>query len=417
MRLKHCEIVKSPSQGNSIRLVGEVTYDHRFFKPERIWFEVAEDYAGFLTDSGNPWLTCLIPLAVTIGEPLRIGRPVDRHLFDNVQELMRIWVGWYPYLHIVPIEAEIVDAAPREMQAKTALFFSGGVDSFHTLLRYDAEAGQGTHRTIDDLLLLWGFDIPIHNNTAFERVADDVQRVATDLGKEVVVVASNLRQTRFQQTMYTNHSHGSFLAAIGLALEKRYKELIISNSDTGKNQDPWGSHQFTDPLHSTANTHIRHYGVEYDRVEKTAYIAQFRVAMESLRVCWLSDTGENCGSCEKCHRTMLTLELLGALERCSTFKKKHVDLDQIARLYSSGEWALFYLRQIRDYARRQARDDIADALERSFVHTDRLNRWLLFSMVWKAKAFLQKNPALWGMLRPIRIVIKSVVRKVTGTGF
>jgi hypothetical protein len=417
MQLEGCEVIKSPSVEGAVRLVGEVTYDRRFARSERIWFEVSERHAEFLTDSGNPWLACLLPLAVTLGEPLRIGRPVDRELYNNVQELMRIWKEWLPHLHIVPVEVNIIESPLRETPSKTAVFFSGGVDSFHTLLRYDSEAGAGSHQVINDLLLLWGFDIPICNNVAFERVADNVQHVATALGKEVVVVASNIRQTRFQQTIYTDHSHGSFIAAAGLVLEKRYRKLIISNSDTGRYQGPWGSHHFTDPLYSTTNTRIRHYGVEYDRIEKTAYIAQFPLAMESLRVCWLSDSGENCGNCEKCIRTMLTLELLGMLECCSTFKTKHVDLDQVARLYSSDDWALFYLRPIHDYARGRGRDDIADALECSFIHTDRLKRWLMLSMVWKAKAYLQKKPTLWGMLRPIRVAIKSVVRKIAGGGF
>jgi hypothetical protein len=417
VRLNRCEILKSPREDDMVRLIGEVTYDHGFLKSDRIWFEVAEDYAGFLTDLGNPWLACLIPLAVTLGEPLCISRPVDRQLFDNVQELMRIWKGWFPHLHIVPVEAEIIEGGFHNSSGKTAMFFSGGVDSFHTLLRYDAEAGAGSHQAIDDLLFLWGFDIPIWNNVAFEKVANDVHHVAAELGKDVVIVASNMRQTRFQQTTFKDHSHGSFLAAAGLVLEKRYKKLIISNSDTGEYHGPWGSHQFADPLYSTTNTRIRHFGVEYDRIEKTTYVAQSRLAMEYLRVCWLSNSGGNCGNCEKCIRTRLTLELLGALERCSTFKTKQIDLDQIAHLYSSDEWSLFYLRPIYDFARSQGRDDIADALERSFVHTDRLNRWLLLSLVWKTKAFLQKRTALWSMLHPIRIAIKSIMRVVTVGGF
>jgi hypothetical protein len=415
VELQRAWVMRSPTSADKVRLVGEVTYDRRFAKSEQIWFEVNERYAEFLTNSGNPWLACLLPLAVTLGEPLRICKPVDRQLYNNVQELMRIWKEWLPHLHIVPVEVNIIESPLRETPSKTALFFSGGVDSIHTLLRYEAEADS--RQGIDDLLFLWGFDIPIPNKNAFENVKHDVQHMATGLGKDVVTVASNIRQTRFKQTTFTDHSHGSFLTAAGLVLEKRYRKLIISNSDTGGYQGYWGSHQFTDPLYSTENTLIRHFGVEYDRIEKTAYIAQFPLAMESLRVCWLSESGGNCGRCEKCIRTMLTLELLDALERCSTFKTKHIDLDQIARLYSSDEWALFYLEPICDYARSRGRDDIADALECSFIHTDRLNRWLLLSMVWKAKACLQKKPTLWGMLHPMRVAMKSVVRKVAGGGF
>ncbi len=417
MRLEHSEVVKSPSRGNAMRLVAEVTYDHRFFKPDRIWFEVSDDDAEFLTDSGNPWLTCLIPLAITLGEPLRIDLPVDRQLFDNVQELMRIWKGWYPHLHIVPVEAEIVDMEPRKSPAKTASFFSGGVDSFHAVLHYDVDAGSSSTTVVDDLVAIWGFDVPLRNLRAFQRVRESLQIAADELGKKLVVVTSNLRDTHFQQADFSSLAHISFLASAVLAMEARYGTALIASSYAEKDLHPWGSHPRTDPLHSSKRTTFIHYGGEYDRIEKTEFIAQSETALRSLRVCWLSETGENCGVCNKCYRTKITLELVGALDRCTTFSDKRLDLNKVARIYSASERDIIYLHNLQAAAIRRRREDIADAIERSLQFSAQLDRRWLLPTIWKVREYLQTKPTFWRLLRPFRRLLKVLIANITGSYF
>jgi hypothetical protein len=415
LRLERCDIVKSPSFGDRVQLAGELTYDHRFLKRERIWFEVSERYAEDISKTGNPWLACLIPLAVTLGEPLRICLPVDRQLFDNIQKLMRVWKAWYPHLHIVPIEAEIVDAVPRETLARTGLFFSAGVDAFHSVLHYDSTASSGSNALIDDLIFIHGFDVPLRNRDAFQCVQDSLQRAAADLGKELVVVATNLRETRCRKADFSSLAHASILASSALTLEERYSSVLISSSYNYRNLHRWGSHPQTDPLFSTARTNFIHYGAEFSRIEKTTLVAESDVALRSLRVCWLSESGGNCGACNKCYRTMITLELFGALDRCATFTEKKVDLESVAKIYSAGAADQVTLRDIRATAIRMGRQDLAEAVERSFDHTDRLNQSLLFTILWKVKKWLPKHPALWRLLQPLRRVFKAIVRKVTGS--
>jgi hypothetical protein len=415
VELRHIEQVNSPGRENHVRLTAEISYDHRFLKPESYWFEVTEKYAAHFTDSGNPWLACLIPLAVTIGESLRIDRPVDRELYNNVHELMDIWVGWYPYLHIVPIETEVVDATHRTATRRTATFFSGGVDSFHTVLHYNAAVHTTEELFIDDLLLIWGLDIPLKGYKPFQRVVDNLQRAAEDLEKELVIVATNLRETQFQRTDYSQLAHASALAGAGLAMEERYETLIIPSSASYKKLHPWGSHPQTDPLHSTGQTRVVHYGHMFERLEKTALVAESDIALRSLRVCWSSDSGGNCGICNKCLRTMASLALYNALERCPAFPESALDLDRLATLYSARVFDARYLRDIQLTARKTGRVDIADAIESSFQYTDRINRRLFLSLVWKARAWLQTKPALWHNLRWGRRLFAKVVRKFVGS--
>jgi hypothetical protein len=414
MQLEGCEVIKSPSVEGAVRLVGEVTYDRRFARSERIWFEVSERHAEFLTDSGNPWLACLLPLAVTLGEPLRICRPVDRELYNNVQELMRIWVGWYPHFQIVSVEADLSDPDPRFVHERTGCLFSAGLDSFHTILNYDAAAEAGSHAPIDELIVVWGFDVPIGDHKAIQQVGDRVRRAAGDLGKELVAVGTNLRETRFHQADLSKMSHASMLIGCVLALETMFSKVLISSSYAHSQLQPWGSHPHTDPLHATAQTKVLHYGAEFSRTEKTAYIARSEVALRSLRVCGQTKSGENCGICNKCYRTMITLELFDALERCAAFKGKKIDPDHMAKIYADREYKVIQLRDIQTTARKMGRTDIADALECSFQHTDRLNQSLLFSAFWMLWQRLRTHQTFWKLISPVRSIIKPVTRKVVG---
>ncbi|PYO14246.1 MAG: hypothetical protein DMD31_10640, partial [Gemmatimonadetes bacterium] len=145
MDLVRVEIIESPQRAGHARLCGDVAYDDRAASPERYWFEVPREQAEALSLSGNAWLACLLPLAVTRREPLRIAAPVDRTLLNHAPELMRIWRSWYRHLTLVPIEAEPAPASSlAPAGSHNAALFSGGVDSWFTVLRpREAEPSGG----------------------------------------------------------------------------------------------------------------------------------------------------------------------------------------------------------------------------------------------------------------------------------
>jgi hypothetical protein len=88
-----------------------------------------------------------------------------------------------------------------------------------------------------------------------------------------------------------------------------FRNTIIASSHSEDDRMPWGSHPQTDHLWSTESSHLVHDGV-IRRSEKIRLIGQTPNALRGLRVCW-QDTAYNCGICEKCLRTRLSLRLLG----------------------------------------------------------------------------------------------------------
>jgi len=89
---------------------------------------------------------------------------------------------------------------------------------------------------------------------------------------------------------------------------------------------PDGSHLMLDHHLHTETMETVHDAGHLTRTAKTAAIAQFSATYTTLCVCFKAvtfnqETGvlENCCKCEKCARTMITLDLLGNLKKYRTF--------------------------------------------------------------------------------------------------
>ena len=138
---------------------------------------------------------------------------------------METWSRWYPELAPVPVDVPPDGPVRPSLPGKTAAFFSGGVDSSYTVVH----AARSQDVKIDDLIFLHGFDIPIGNDPAFERAFDNARTVADALGVRLIPLATNLRETRFQEANWSGLSFGSLLAGAGLTLGRRYRRILISS--------------------------------------------------------------------------------------------------------------------------------------------------------------------------------------------
>ncbi len=300
---------------------------------------------------------------MTLGEPLRIALPVDRLLARNIREVMAIWAGWYPSLREVPLEIEVRDPGAAPAAGRTGAFFSGGVDSFFTVL-HNEETGNRS-LPADDLILVGGFDFPLEHTDAFERHRARMREAAGELGKELVDIVTNLRQTRLREAPWADLWHGPALAAVGLALERRYRLLLIASTSPYAELEPWGSHPMTDALFSTRDTMVIHDGAQFTRLDKVGYISRFDVALRWLHVCFREVSDRNCGRCRKCLLTMMAFDLFGGLEQCRTFPAGGPDLERVSRILLQNEAQRRGVRRTRALALREGRSDIARAIARA----------------------------------------------------
>ena len=370
MELLSARLADAPLARGRVRLVGDVVYDDRPDR-EEYWFEVSERHADRLSTSGNPWLACLLPLAASRGEALRVHLPVDPTLLANARRIIEVWSSWGRG-RPVPIEAEALPTRPGDGSRRTGAFFSGGIDSFYMVLRDGTLPIEPPVPPIDALLCVRGFDIHIEDGEEFARLRERLARAAGALGKELVDVATNLRATRFREANWGRLSHGAALASVGLALERLFHTLLIAGTHSDGPLRPWGSHPETDPLFSTASTRIVHVDSGVHRREKTEFVAGSDVAMRCLHVCYRASSADNCGNCRKCLLAMLTLELAGVRERCETLRGLPLDLDRVERLYLQSPAYRRLYGDLAVRARAAGRTDVAEAIERAIARSRRM---------------------------------------------
>jgi hypothetical protein len=253
----------------------------------------------------------LLP-AMRLGLDLVLHRPLSPEFAANIDRFMEIFSGWFQDFKRTSLVGErTLSERPRKAQ-RIGTFFTGGVDSFYTLLLHESE--------ITDLVYVHGFDVSLDDSIRRKTVSDMIRDVAQTLNKRFVEVETNARRLLKGHTEWGRHAHGAALACIANVISAEFTKMYIPSSFHHGALFPWGSHPDMDPLLAKPGMCIVHDGCDKHRTEKIEYISRSRVAMDHMRVCYSNVEGMyNCGRCEKCLRTMITLFALNKLEECRTF--------------------------------------------------------------------------------------------------
>jgi hypothetical protein len=265
-----------------------------------------------LTPSIDGLLTLTLLPAMSQGAAVQVRGEASPRLLAAVPRIMDVVCGWNPDLQRVAIDAAVPRATVPTGGHRVASFFSGGLDSFYTLLK---------HRdSITDLIHIHGFQRQPRDVSLRRRTSELVHRVAAQFGKNVIEIESDYRAFLAPYVSHTLLAHGASLATVGHLLGPDFKRIYIAASYHRSDLFPWGSHPDLDPLWSTESLEVVHEGCDATRVEKARLVARSDLALQSLRVCHKnSPENLNCGRCEKCVRTMINLVAVGALDRCPTF--------------------------------------------------------------------------------------------------
>jgi hypothetical protein len=306
--------------------------EERAGSEQRIWYSFPAEFRPSELDA-SPYLPGLLLACMSVGEPLSIDGPVSARLLAAAERAKDVYRSWWPRLADVD-----VSAAPHAFRpagdGAAGCFFTRGVDSWYSVLSGVAGAPESRAVPITVLLYCPTADFIVGRPRAPRQVrataAGRVREAAERLGCEAVVIDSNLRA--FVEPILTwGRSHGALLASIGLALGSHLARVHIAATLSLGNLVPLGSHPLLDALWSTERTEIVHDGAEATRIEKLRFLASRPVALERLKVCINQSPDVNCGKCPKCVRTMIGLELAGALNRCPTYGAA-IDVRRVAQL-------------------------------------------------------------------------------------
>lgn len=317
-----------------------------------VWFESDELE---LTASAEALASAFLIPSMAAGRRLVCEPPLAADFVDHLPAVMNLARRFWSYPVLPPVVSTDGAAAPARDPASVALCFSGGVDSFHSLLRGPRKPGL--------LVLVHGFDVQLTDTGRASQMAEMTKQVAAETGATGAVIRTNLRRHPLMVSEKWSRDHGGALAAIGHLLPASVGRLVISSSYPRKLNRPWGSHWDLDPLWSGAGLTVEHYGEELFRVDKLAAIGREPLVRKHLRVCWRHPNDlPNCSRCVKCVRTRILLSAVGALDGFELLEGNETLAESIDALRSTGHARA--LHQYRSALAGQVPPDVAAALRR-----------------------------------------------------
>jgi hypothetical protein len=301
-----------------------------------------------LDHTGTGWVAAVTPPAMKLHATIRTDAPVDPQLIDNLGEVQKVLNSWYPDLRLVDVQApNRQTAAPGR---GVGAFFSGGVDSFYSAIDPDV-----TH-----LVFVHGFDIDVDNDELAAKALEGCRRAAAALGKTLIEVRTNIRRFSDKHTHWAYRYHGAALAMVGHLLADHLDTLYIPSSYDSGTLMPWGTHPDLDHWWSGSRVRFVHHGFESTRAQKVAALVDNEAAMDNLRVCWLNwrdpDGDYNCGHCEKCMRTVISIQVAGGAGRCKTLPAM-IPPNEVAKLKINNHGSMAFMEQNLDALRASGRGD------------------------------------------------------------
>ena len=276
-----------------------------------LWFESAD----------TPLEACFEAFATALFQPALAARarivvdgPLDPTWLAGTKGLPALYAGWWGWDSAFPVDHAGAGAPASAPATASAACFTGGVDSFYTLL------AQG--RRFERLLFVHGYDIALNDHDRYATFDASLQAVAAETGTTPLRLRSNLREHPIASSVNWEMNHGAALAAAGLVAAPAIGRLTIPSSYRRELLRPWGSHPETDPAWSTSRVAIVHDDWTLGREAKVAAIVHEPLVARHLRVCYSNSTpGMNCSSCIKCVRTMTALASHGRLSAFTTFDR------------------------------------------------------------------------------------------------
>ncbi len=323
------ENLRSEKMGDRQRVSATVIWEDYNRASQELYFETEERFAQDLSCSPHAFLIGSALAAMRFGERrILMDAEICPELRDGLMTAMA-WIRhwWYKTdQKMVKIEAK-TRATEKPKPPRAGVFFSGGIDALATLRANRVYYPLEHPGSIKDGLLVFGLEVI--DPKKFEYVLNSLSILAQDADITLIPVYTNIRSlgpesgVEFWGDFWLNEFMGAAFASIAHVFSNRLSVVSINSCHDIPNIIPYSSHPLINPNYTSSDLRIRHEGITFSRFEKTKLVAGWDLALQHLRVCNRSELYQpdmlNCGNCEKCIRTMLSLLALGVLEKTRAF--------------------------------------------------------------------------------------------------
>ncbi|SHH18302.1 hypothetical protein SAMN05444003_2354 [Cognatiyoonia sediminum] len=241
-----------------------------------------------------------------LGRQIVLEDEVDATFVENQSKASDVIHRYWGYQAPEPQVARTVH---RKHATGSAMFFTAGVDSLDTLKR--------NLGTCDVLVNVLGFDIALRDPDRNKKSFGNIEKVAKEVDAAAISVATNLRSHHLFKLLPWRETHGAALACVGHVLSDQIGEIRVAAADV---EPPWGQSSELDPLWSSSAIQIKTDGGGVLRLDKVISIAEWSLAKKYMKVCWENRSEAlNCGECEKCVRTQVSISIVTDLDQYEVF--------------------------------------------------------------------------------------------------
>ncbi len=310
-----------------IKIKNEVKYQYeisdnikKYFYPSDFTIKYGENIEEVPNSILAIPFTCnILPIIWITNSTLEIPE-LDRDFFNSIEEFKKGYINMYPSITFKGnIKVENIIKNEYEDSKQCLCFFSGGVDATSTLITHIKEKPI--------TLTLWGADIKTSNENGWDKVKEFIIENTPNIENKfiksefrTIINEVNLNK-KIEKYVSENWWHG-FQHGIGLIghaaplcyihkITKVYIPSTFTKDDVGVT---CASDPTIDNYVRFGSTKVYHDGYEFSRQDKIQRICDYNQKTNNklkLRVCYMTDKGNNCNECEKCIRTIMAIKANG----------------------------------------------------------------------------------------------------------
>ena len=268
-----------------------------------------------------PFVCNILPIC-WLSDSVLYLEEIDADFYDSVPAFKKGYIDMFPdAVFAGRIEADKITRSVPDAAGKSALFYSGGLDSSCTLARHYDEHPY--------LISIWGSDIPYDEAEGWRvlhgMIAEDIKA----LGLSNIVVHSTFRKVINEGTLRQEFSpvlkgdswwhgvqHG--IAIISHSVPCDFvlgvtRQYIAATHSPEHPALSCASDPTIDNYVRFAGCQVYHdaYITRQEKVRELVKFCKEHKINIHLHVCWQTKDGRNCQMCEKCCRTIMGILVEG----------------------------------------------------------------------------------------------------------
>ena len=282
---------------------------------------VAKEYRHFLCfERSDAILIGCLKYAMVHGHDIECEVPVTEELLYSLRHvLIPTFCREDKRNHHIRIYASSAPALLTGNGVGTGM--SCGVDSFYSALSHiktDCPEHDITHLVLHNVGSIGESYRNAGRNYTSRRLKERALDISKELGLPLIQIDSNFQDVLPQDHIKT-HTFSSAFAVY--SLQKLWKTYYYASaypySEFNLSDNSSRDSACADPLIlrclSTPGLQFWSEGAQGTRADKICFIAENPIVQHNLHVCFFSP--DNCGVCEKCKRTLLSLDAIGVIDK------------------------------------------------------------------------------------------------------